>query len=274
MHGFYYSHLPESMLSGFHRQTAWHFIDRLPVKAVAFTLYPTSSNSFMEGLQRLPWGWGSVGRPWVWALGCWRLIHFQLFLYIWHSTKKFHLKKALLLTIRKRITVLKDFCGSLLPVTRKWGKLNSLPRHHPGTGFICRPTHFLSSYKQPLEVQSLLHPVEPALRQDRGQSAAVLGLEDLCLLTEWPYCLILPLCSDSLLRRVSSSLTEPTAPATSFLYDLTLGPKGLLAWTRSQLPDCFTSETTNLGLVSPAGFCCCWPICKARNFHEGRRIPW
>lgn len=54
--------------------------------------------------------------------------------------KKFHLKKVLLLTIRKRTGVLKDFCGSLLPVTRKWGTLNSLPRHHPGTGFICRPT--------------------------------------------------------------------------------------------------------------------------------------
>jgi hypothetical protein len=36
-------------------------------------------------------------------------------------------KKVLLLGITKRISVLKDFYGSLLPVTRKWGKLNSAP---------------------------------------------------------------------------------------------------------------------------------------------------
>lgn len=75
-----------------------------------FHTYPTHP--------RAPWrgqtasGSRHRGRPCIWALGCSGLIGFQLFLYIWHSKKKNHLKKVLLLSIRKRITVLKNFCGS------------------------------------------------------------------------------------------------------------------------------------------------------------------
>ena len=62
-----------------------------------------------------------------------------IFIYLTFHTKKLHLEKVLLLTIRKRITVLKNFCGSLLPVTRKWGKLHSA-QASPRNRIRCRPT--------------------------------------------------------------------------------------------------------------------------------------
>lgn len=136
MLGFYCSHLPEFVLSGFHRQAAWHS------EAVAFTLSPTNSNISRRGCRGCYGGgaqWGGLGFR-LWAVQDWYAFNY---FYIFDIPEKKNSleKKVLLLTVRKRITVLKDFCGSLLPVTRKWGKLNSLPRHHPGTGFICRPTN-------------------------------------------------------------------------------------------------------------------------------------
>lgn len=80
------------------------------------------------------WG-GLVFGPWA-VLGWYAFNYFYIFDIL---QKNFIWKEALLLTIRKRITVLRHFWGRLLPVTRKWGKLNSLPRHYPGTVFICRP---------------------------------------------------------------------------------------------------------------------------------------
>lgn len=223
MHGFYCSHLPEFMLSGFHQQTAWHS------EAVAFT--PSPPIPIFHGGAAEAMGVGLSGEALGLGSGLFRADMLStIFIYLTFHKKNFTWKKALLLTVRKRITVLKDFCGSLLPVTRKWGKLNSLPRHHPGTGFVCRPTLSFYLHTSPRTSESpTSYGASPQAGQGANGGCVGTGGPVVFSLTQLPYCLILPLCSRSLLRQELSSPPEPTASAKSSLCDLTRGPKGLLA---------------------------------------------
>ena len=132
------------------------------------------------------------------------------------------------------------------------GASYTLPRHHPGTGFTV-DQRFLSREKQPLEVQGLPHPMEPALRQGRARGPLCWDQRAHGCLTELLCSLILTLGSHSL--SCLSPQHRPNAP--SLTWHLVLRVVGL---SQRQLPDCFNTETTNSDPSWPAGFCCCPPL--------------
>lgn len=93
-----------------------------------------------------------------------------IFIYLTFQKKKNHLKKVLLLSIRKRITVLKNFCGSCF----LWQESGACwtPRC-PQEQRSLQTNTFFPVRNNP---QKFMCPIlyKPALRQGRGQRAPVL----------------------------------------------------------------------------------------------------
>lgn len=95
-----------------------------------------------------------------------------------HTHTQIHLKKGSFANHQKKNHCAKEIFVAACFLGQESGASWTLPSHHPGTGCTVIGQHFLSSEKQPLEVQTVPHPMEPGLRQGRGQRATVLGPGD------------------------------------------------------------------------------------------------
>lgn len=203
MCSFYFSHLPESFqaftgkLPGILKQWLSHCVPAIPWRGCrgCYGVWPRGETMCLSS-------------------GLFRADRLSTIFIYWRSSKKNSLEKVLLLTLQKRTTVLKDFYGSLLPVTRKWGKLNSAQVSFRN-GIHLQTNSFFLVRNNPLKFR-VSYGV--SLKPGQGARATVLGSEGHGCIILLFYSLILPFCFNIF----SGFLLIPWAPSIYWVLPLWL----------------------------------------------------